>query len=331
MKDWAGQEEGQALVVVGMAMLLLVTALALGIDWGYGYVARRTAQNAADAASLAAGRALATNFVPGEPFTVTQQDVWAAACRASSTNTMSGSSALHSSLGVWFSSDPATPFSEDPLSSWYGITAPSGDCAQVPPGGDDVLGNAVYVRVRVATGYRSLFGATTGQQIEVAANARVRLTGAGSTSGPVAVPLGPVGDATVGAPGIGLSGSTTAPNVAMWPLVMHYQPQDWTSPGSELVLIDWDSRSPQAQQDLSLFASFAHYSPHESVDVADAHQMISESDYTGHPVPHHGHSATSLLPSAPGACGGAPWDSFGSASLSRAVSCDIPNWFYYGF
>jgi len=82
----------------------------------------------------------------------------------------------------------------------------------------------------------------------------------------------------------------------MWPLVMHYQPQDWTSPGSELVLIDWDSRS--GRNDNSLFVSFSHYSPHEQ-DATNSprqvHQLITESDYTGTPNTHHGHPATGFL------------------------------------
>jgi len=54
---------GQALIIVGLAMVVLLAALALGLDWGYGLTQRRVMQNAADAASLAAGKQLAVSVI----------------------------------------------------------------------------------------------------------------------------------------------------------------------------------------------------------------------------------------------------------------------------
>jgi len=101
------------------------------------------------------------------------------------------------------------------------------------------------------------------------------------------------------------------------------------------VLIDWDSRS--GRNDNSLFVSFSHYSPHEQ-DATNSprqvHQLITESDYTGTPNTHHGHPATGFLVSDPRAtgCPRAPfWDTNGVADLGTTATCDLPNWFAWGY
>jgi Putative Flp pilus-assembly TadE/G-like len=339
-----GAEEGQALVIAALAMVVLMGALALTVDWGYGLAGRRAAQNEADAGALAAGRLLATSFVsvtrPFDQGRSTQEMVWTAACNAARRNSTGGPATQAHTLGVWFSADPpTTPFATLPGSTWTGVAASSDDCTKGPTGATPVNGDAVFVRVVASAAYRSLFGVPTQQRVDVAASARVRLTAAGSISGPVAVPLAPVGDSSVGLPGLGLSGSSTAPNVAIWPIVLHYSAADWTAAGSQITLIDWDrARTPQ-QADTSLFVGFAHFSPTEAVDPAglQVHQIITESDYTasgpltGPYGQRHGHPQTALLPSAPGACGGVSWDSRGFPDPTDAADCDIPNWFYYGY
>jgi Flp pilus assembly protein TadG len=341
-----GAEEGQALVIVAFAMVALMGALALTLDFGYGLAGRRVAQNEADAGALAAGRLLATTFgsvaQPFDETTATQEMVWAAACNAARRNSAGGPASQSHVLGVWFSAEPATtPFSTDPTSTWTGLSSSSDDCTGGPSGTTPVSGDTVFVRVLSSATYMSLFGVATRQRIEVAGAARVRLTAAGSSGGPVVVPLAPVGDASVGIPGLGLSGYSTAPNVAIWPIVLHYEPAMWTAVGSQITLIDWDSReSPQqADTDRSAFVSFAHFSPIEQTDPANlqVHQPISESDYTGSgPLTgyygqRHGHPQTGMLATAPGACGGNPWDTRGIPDPVQAATCDIPNWFYYGY
>ena len=49
MRGFGKDQSGQALIVVGLAMVVLLCGLALGLDWGYGLTQRRVAQNAADA------------------------------------------------------------------------------------------------------------------------------------------------------------------------------------------------------------------------------------------------------------------------------------------
>ena len=64
-------EQGQSIVLIagGFAVLLMVAALSL--DFGYGYVERRTMTNAAQSAALGAGRLLATSLLwsSGSPCT----------------------------------------------------------------------------------------------------------------------------------------------------------------------------------------------------------------------------------------------------------------------
>ena len=71
-------EQGQALVVIALALVVLIAALSFGIDWGYAMAQRRVMQNAADAAALGAGKFVATSVVElnGAPaFSVTQQAI----------------------------------------------------------------------------------------------------------------------------------------------------------------------------------------------------------------------------------------------------------------
>ncbi len=53
------REEGQAMVMVAVAMIVMIAMAALVMDGGYAYLERRRVQNAADAAALAGVRSLA--------------------------------------------------------------------------------------------------------------------------------------------------------------------------------------------------------------------------------------------------------------------------------
>jgi hypothetical protein len=80
-------------------------------------------------------------------------------------------------------------------------------------------------------------------------------------------------------------------------------------------------------RDLALF-------PHEAiVGRSQSHQTVTESDYTGTSNGHHGHPSTPRLANSDTrACGGsASWDTNGDASLATAATCDVPNWFNYGY
>jgi len=51
LPSYGRDEHGQAIIVVALAVTVLLGAIALGVDWGYGLTQRRLTQNAADAAA----------------------------------------------------------------------------------------------------------------------------------------------------------------------------------------------------------------------------------------------------------------------------------------
>jgi hypothetical protein len=60
--DQVGEDKGQSAVLVAIAMLVLVIFAAITVDISSAYLGRRTAQNAADGAALAAARQLAYQY-----------------------------------------------------------------------------------------------------------------------------------------------------------------------------------------------------------------------------------------------------------------------------
>ena len=56
------KEKGQSLVLVAGALVVLVMFVAIAVDLGSAYYARRTAQNAADGAAVAGASRLATGI-----------------------------------------------------------------------------------------------------------------------------------------------------------------------------------------------------------------------------------------------------------------------------
>lgn len=336
-------DEGQALVVVAVAMVVLMGALVLTVDWGYGFASRRAVQNGADAATLAAGRLLGSSYQLGTPrFAASKESVWCAANAAVLANAAGRPMESTDFLEVSFSSDGSDFTTDAPIQN---VT----DCSASRDTDDDtfVLDSTLYVRAHSMLTYQSLFGMVSRQQVDVNAWARARLIGAGSSSGPVVVPLRAAPDASSGTPGVGLSGSWTAPNVAIWPLVRHFGACDPTKCQSDFTrnpattpITLWPNPSSGIDaREFTSVATFAHYSPHEmTVDPSGTfrHQLLTESDNTGSTNAHHGYSPTPrLAPQAKGQClsefSDGLWDTNGSRSASDPARCDPTNWFYYGY
>jgi Flp pilus assembly protein TadG len=312
--SFAQAEEGQALVVVGLAMVVLMGALVMTVDWGYGLAMRRAAQNQADAAALAAGRLLATSYDgPGPSFDVTIEDVWNAACDARSGNTPSAPVGMSRTLTVAFLDSSASP-----LGSAFSSTS---EACTLSPTTDVPVGTS-FVQVRSGAAYTSLFAVIT-QTIQTAASARARLV-AGASVRPLVLPVAVT--FPVGTPGVGLSGLSTAPNAALWPIVRRYDPAEWSGVGGTFRLI-----APSMPVG-TYFVSLGHYSRHEaSAGRGSVHQVVTESDFTGTGLSsHHGHLPTPLLTSAVGGCPGGLWNTNGAPGQDPA-DCDVPNWFYYGY
>jgi len=313
-------EEGQAFVIVALAMLVLIGSIALSVDWGYSLLTRRAAQNEAEAAALGAGRYLASSYVGGaSPFDVSQEKVWCEARQRRDLSAHPAPAVRARSLAVAFYSSSGSALA----------TISSASCP--PSASTDVPAATTFLRVQTDTTYSSLFGAVTSQPIRVSTAARVRLTG-GAGIRPLQLPSSQI-------PGAGLSGSTTTPNVAMWPLIKHFDASDYSGlPCGQYC--NTTSRRFLLFPDAPRFGTFsglvtyAHFSPHErsALSADTVHQVITESDYTGTNFGHHGHPSTgAVFPAASGTCGGLPWDTIGSADPAQATSCDIPNWFRYGY
>jgi hypothetical protein len=339
--DSAHGEKGQALVIVALALFVLMGTIALSVDWGYSLLTRRGAQNEADAAALGAGRKLASSYLGGaSPFEISQEDVWCEARQRRDANSRSAPTGLARSLTVSFYSSTSGTLPLDEIAT--------ANCGSLP-GTRAVPPATAFVRVRLDTTYSSLFGAVTRGPVKVSTSARVRLT-AGAGVRDLDVP------ALYGAgrlsPGPGLSGcsegqpgcgaSTTRPSVAIWPIVRYFDPSEFATPSAPCgqyctpstarrVTLWPDARCPSFSTpgcgSFSGLVTFAHFSPREAPDVV--HQLVTESDYTGTTNGHHGHTATLPLDNW---CGiAASWDTNGSTDLAQAASCDIPNWFHYGY
>ena len=311
-------DEGQALVVVGIALAVIVGALVLSADWGYGLAMRRASQNQADAAALAAGRVLASSYDGASPaFASTQEDAWNAACEARNANTPSAPMSQDRILTVSFLASDGAQIAE--------TSSASATCTLTPA--VLVPNDTTDVRVRSEVTYQSLLGVVTRQQISVAASAQARLT-SGAAVRPLRIPAGTSNP--VGVPGVGLSGASTLPNSAMWPIVVRYDVSSWDPSASHTISLIASGAASAGIQ----FLAISHYSPHESIaGRSQSHQTVTESDYTGTSNGHHGHPSTPRLANSDTrACGGsASWDTNGSASLATAASCDVPNWFNYGY
>jgi len=320
---WRG-EEGQALVIVGLAMVVLMGALALSIDWGYGLAMRRVSQNQADAAALAAGRYLASTTGPAGTFEVNtqpvgQEDVWCEAERARAANVTSAPTAATHGLAVTFRASDGSELA----------TATSGNCS-ITGSGPAVPAATRQIQVRATVTYGSLLGIATPRQVLVAATARAQLTGAQPVRQLELPPR------AAERPGLGLSGSSTRPNVALWPIVRHLTSSDFARTpcggpcvaGGGAPVTFWPaSRSDQAFGSFTGLVSYGNYSLREP-----AHQMVTESDYTGTANGRdQGHIATPLLFNQGDASCGPTWDTNGGPGASRAIPCDLPNWFSYGF
>jgi Flp pilus assembly protein TadG len=327
---FARAEEGQALVVVGLAMVVLMGALVLTVDWGYGLAMRRAAQNQADAAVLAAAKLLGTSYVGEDPLAsgpmfdssrASREQVWNAACQARNANVSRSNGNPTIELTVSFFQNDGTA-AVPPITS--SDPALNSTCAWA---GNTSTDHTVFVSVRSSAGYTSLFGRVlASRDIDVTASARARLT-AGSVVRPLRLPDS-TGFFPVGSPGPGLSGDSTLPNAAMWPIVRRYDPSDWDPAGTRTIQLI----RPNGLSDGTYFVSPSHFSPHEAYVGTEAHQPVTESDYTGAPNTHHGQvTTTELISAVPGCPGGPMWNTSGRPDLVAAATCDIPNWFHYGY
>jgi Flp pilus assembly protein TadG len=332
---YAADVEGQVLVIVAGAMAVLIAALVLSVEFGYGFVERRDAQNDADAAALAVGRRLASTYVSDDqPFGATVEELCLEAARFSTNPT--------EVLTLTFANETQAVVQFTDALGAVAETVATESCASAAGStlsADQGRGQAaVFVRVQAVRTYPSVFGGAVGRNTMTASGwSRSRLT-SGALLRPLQLPTDPAG--LTGVPGNGVSGLSTAPSVAIWPFVRYFDPAEvalWTACGAYCdrtragtAIRLWESGGAPRSAFKGL-VSLSHVAWHGPSGV---HQLITESDWSGTTPASHGHANTTRLQShGEGGCM-APWDTQGQLplrGLRTAAHCDVPNWFWYGY
>jgi Flp pilus assembly protein TadG len=296
-------QEGQTLVVIALAVTVLLGAVALGVDAGYGLTQRRVMQNAADAGTMAAAKMMSTSVVaaqgPGSStvyvFTASKEQLWCRAFQVAQQNQSFGTSNL--AVGIQFGADVAS-LDAAPM---YVSSCSASTTTPVPA-------TTRYIRVHATTNYRSLFAGVVGQPSTTAhAQARAHITGT-----PVAV-----------------SGPT-------WPMVRHYDAADfvngscgnpcdptavqpklfWSASGGSSLVVYGNFKAAVD------FSRYSTYYPYTEGGNSNVEQLIRSTDQTGtHPdLSANGNNCSST------------WDARGDHNpTSHNIPCDVPNWFAYGF
>lgn len=324
----AVEERGQALVVVAGAMAVLIAALVFSVEWGYGFAERRSAQNDADAAALAVGRHLASTFVAANsPFASTADQLCFDAARfveAGVSEVLTVSFQDESQNVVTVIGAPG-----EPVPAVFSTS----NCAAVA--GVQLPASAVFVHVRAVRTYSRAFGGVIGRESgDAGASARSRLTSAALLR-PLQLPLDPECRGCVA--GNGVSGLSTAPSVAIWPLVRFFDPHEFAgvpcgaycdrSSVSPIRLLD---RSGPSSTFSGIIAP-THDTTRGSGGISN--QVVTESDWSASTPARHSHPDTSNLQThgQPESGCNPVWNSMGTADLLTAAHCDVPNWFWYGY
>jgi len=298
-------EGGQALVIVGFAIVALLCALALGLDWGYGLTQRRVMQNASDAAALGVGKTLATNVVivnNAPAFRVSQEQAYCQARQLAQANASFSPAGASTTLSIEFLDSAKTL-----LAAINSASCPAAS------GGTDVPAGTRYVRATDGESYHSLVAGIAGtDSLTARASSLVKLSG-------TSVPL----------------------NGKTWPMVRHYNPDDYdlTSNNNRACQNPCDPTqtdpvtfwSPNAVDtvygNFKGLVDFSRYSTRYS-QASLVPQLVTQWDASG--------SLSATPPTAPkadtsGNCGGT-WDTSGNQDpANNDKQCAIPNWFSYPF
>ena len=306
---------GQAIIIVGLAMVVLLAALALGLDWGYGLTQRRVMQSAADGASLAAGKQLAVSVIaiPGAGnstnyvFSTTQESVYCKAKSIADANLSFGAAAITLQLEFGTVSNTGNPATWDPP-TWHTFTG-STSCPASTTVITQVDPATRFVRVTTSESFTSMYSSLSGgTALTASASARTRLTG-------TAIPA--------------QSGPT-------WPMVRHYDPSEFVNdcvtgqtcsdPTKAAPMTFW---CPAGQSCASTvfgnfkgatdFSKYSTYYPYSPGSASNVQQLLLGAD-------------SGTKPDEAGGSCSATWDATGDHTPSNNdTTCDVPNWFYYSF
>jgi len=314
------------MIIVGLAIVVLLAGLALGVEWGYGVTQRRIMQNAADAGALAGAKLLAASVTAttgGSEFRVHQEDVYCAALDVADSNNSFRPTSDQETITVWGSPDK---------SNWTQFAKPTGSCPAPGTlvGASRVDPTTKFVRVRSDLQYRGLFGAATGQtSLTAGATAIARITGA-------AIPAG---------------GYT-------WPTMRHFNPSDFAEqclpppigcdPTQLPPVTFWSSTG--SQQDIvfgnfKALVDFSRYSPNVNRNAAPADkdhctnvpdagcvpQLMKDWDHSSSVAPFKANLAGGRNACTPPAPGGKWFSGGNELDQQYEKDCSIPNWAAYAF
>jgi Flp pilus assembly protein TadG len=307
---------GQAIIIVGLVMVVLLAAVALGLDWGYGLTQRRVMQSAADGASLAAGKQLAVSVIaiPGAGnstnyvFSTTQESVYCKAKSIADANISFGAAAITLRLEFGTVSNPGNPATWDPP-AWQTFSG-STSCPASTTVTTQVDPATRFVRVTTSESFRSIYGSVSSgaAALTASASARTRLTG-------TAIPA---------------QGGPT------WPMVRHYDPSEFVNdcvtgqtcsdPTKAAPMTFWSSGGPDSSWSVfgnfkgaTDFSTYSTYYPYSPGSASNVRQLMTAAD------------SGTKADKAGGSCA-ATWDATGDHTPSNNDStCDVPNWFYYSF
>lgn len=175
MKSRMGRgERGQSMVIIAVAMLGMIAMAALVMDGGYAYLQRRRVQNAADAAAIAGGRALAGRSgdnASAENAIVREINLYAERNGIADTNSVPGD-ATNANVDAYFVN-----------SSNAVIGTRIGSNGLVPSG-------AVSVLVRAKESHSTFFATAIGKPtLSTAAVAQAKFDIAGAATGPAPIAI----------------------------------------------------------------------------------------------------------------------------------------------
>lgn len=302
--QWNATDQGQALIVVAIAVAVLIASLAFAVDWGYAMSQRRVMQNLADAATLGAGKFVATSVIEvnnAPVFTVTQEETWCAAKAYDAPNRSFTDPNANTVLDVFYGSSSPTV--------WTTSAKPVGDVCPTT-GGTAIPATTLYVRVVASLTFRSLVASMFGHSSSMAsASARVRLSG---TPVPLSGPL--------------------------WSMVRHYDPADYsvactgTCDPTQIDPVEfWSANGNNVVY--GNFKGLIDYSRNSPAFAGAAQQLITAWDPSSHtPNPLKlDQSGGNCRAWGQDAQGNWLWDSVGEANTNDDKQCSIPNWFYYAF
>ena len=291
-------DSGQALVAVALAMVVLLGALGLGLDWGLSLTQRRTAQNAADAGAIAAAKWLATSVAMSGGsvvFTVSQEQAYCYAKGYADAN--------HS---TFVPQGQTTSFTLEYGDGTTWTTSATATCP-VASGGTTVPASTIYVRATSTSSYRSTIAAVFGQPLITAqARAKARMTG-----------------------------TSVGEGQKIWPMVRHYDPNDFDTtchgtctPQTMPPLTFWSSSGNLTNMVYGNFKGLMDFSIWSTrfPIASQVEQLLTDWDRSGSTM-----AGTSPKTDMSGNCGGA-WDTHGDSDPSNNnKQCSITNWFYYPF